>query len=67
MTDQEALAEERTKLLRLMARLQMDEKLDDATEAEKAKYLKDAGFSNNEIANILNKAPSTIRAQLSRV
>lgn len=69
MAKEQELAEERTKLLRVLVRLELDRKLKDASESEKkkARYLKDAGFSNQRIADLLNKEKSTISGQLSRL
>jgi len=59
--------DETTKLLRVLVRLELDRKLEGVSENEKkkARYLKDAGFSNQEIADLLNKEKSTVSGQLS--
>jgi IS30 family transposase len=36
-------------------------------EKKKARYLKDSGLSNQQIADLLNKEKSTISGQLSRL
>ena len=66
MTDEDELTEERNKLLRLLVKMELDEKLESKSEKEKAKYLKQSGLSNQEIANLLNKKKSTVSAQISR-
>lgn len=67
MAEKESLLEEQNKLLRLLTRLEIDDRLEEKTEKEKAKYLKEAGFTNQEVANIMNKTKSTISTQLSRL
>lgn len=66
MTENDQL-EEQNKLLRAVVRLLLEQESEDKTEAEKAKYLADTGFTHQEIANILNKTKGTVSSQLSRL
>lgn len=57
--------EEQTKLLRSIVKLLLDREYEDRTEKDKVTYLAEAGFTHQEIANILNKNKSTVRTQAS--
>lgn len=60
--------EEISKLLGILVKLELDRNLDPPEkEKKKARYLKDSGLSNQQIADLLNKEKSTISGQLSRL
>lgn len=60
--------EELTNLVGVLVKLELDKKLESPEkEKKKARYLKDSGLSNQQIADLLNKKKSTISGQLSRL
>lgn len=57
--------EEQNKLLRALLKVMIDNRFEEKTEAEKARYLLSLGFTHGETAKILNKSKSTINSQVS--
>jgi DNA-binding CsgD family transcriptional regulator len=67
MTNEEQM-EELTNLVGVLVKLELDKNLESPEkEKKKARYLKDSGLSNQQIADLLNKEKSTISGQLSRL
>jgi DNA-binding NarL/FixJ family response regulator len=64
VTDKDRI-EEQNQLLKLIAKLLIEEKFEASSESEKAQFLSNYGLTNREIADILGKSESTISRQLS--